>query len=105
MRLLVDGVDVASCEVASSPMQKTKGLLGRTSLDGALFFPDVSWVHTFFMRFTIDVAFLHGDLVVEHVCTMKPWQVSRRIGKHVLEAQAGAFERWNIRHGSKLTIT
>jgi uncharacterized membrane protein (UPF0127 family) len=106
MRLFVDGTDVASVDTARSSWQKMKGLLGRTGIEGALYFEDVPSVHTFFMRFTIDVAFLDSDLVVKHVQTMKPWRISGRHNgvRHVLEAQAGSFNKWNLQAGSHLVI-
>lgn len=106
MRLLIDGVDVAPVQSATSSLQKMKGLLGRTSIDGAMYFPSVPSVHTFFMRFTIDVAFLDADNVVKHVLIMKPWRVSGKHNgvKHVLEANAGAFQNWNLKPGSVLEL-
>jgi uncharacterized membrane protein (UPF0127 family) len=58
------------------------------------------------MRFTIDVAFLDRDNVVRHVLTMKPWRISGKHNhiKHVLEADSGAFEKWNLRIGSRLEL-
>jgi uncharacterized protein len=106
MRLLVDGNDVAPVAIASSALNKMKGLLGASSVDGALYFPDVPSVHTFFMKFTIDVAFLDADNVVQMVQAMKPWRVTGKHNgiKHVLEANAGAFELWNLRVGSKVEV-
>jgi uncharacterized membrane protein (UPF0127 family) len=106
MRLLVDGVDVAPVEVQTTAAQKMKGLLGRSSVEGAMYFPDVPSVHTLFMRFAIDVAFLDRENVVRHVLTMKPWRVSGKHNgiKHVLEAHAGAFNAWNLQPGSSIVV-
>lgn len=106
MRLLVDGVDVAPVTIADSYLQKFKGLMGRASFDGAMYFPNVPSVHTFFMRIAIDVAFLDEDHVVQGVRTMKPW---RPVGgfpgaKHVLESAAGSFEKWNLVVGSRISF-
>lgn len=45
---------------AGNPFLKMKGLLGRKSLekDEALIFPKAPSIHTFFMKFTIDIVFL-----------------------------------------------
>lgn len=106
MRLFVDGIDVAPASVASSAFNKMKGLLGASSVDGALYFPDVPSVHTFFMKFTIDVAFLDEDDVVRMVQTMKPWRFTGKHNgiKHVLEANAGSFRRWDLQIGSKIEV-
>jgi hypothetical protein len=63
-------------------------------------------VHTIGMRFAIDVAFLGHDLRVVAVVTMRPQRIAlpRRGGRSVLEAQAGAFERWALTPGDFLEI-
>ena len=62
-----DGVVVCEeCLVAATPLARMRGLLGRRSLpsgQGILLRPAAS-VHTFFMRFSIDVVFLDDDLRV-----------------------------------------
>src|ERR1019366_3155927 len=63
-------------------------------------------VHTIGMRFAIDVAFLSDDLRVVAVVTMRPQRIAfpRRGGRSVLEAQAGAFERWGLTPGGLVAI-
>ncbi|MBZ9641288.1 DUF192 domain-containing protein, partial [Streptomyces sp. PSKA30] len=51
-------------EIATSYRTRTKGLLGRDSLDGALLLSPANSVHTFRMRIPIDVAYLDRDLTV-----------------------------------------
>ena len=68
MRLLDDAgeVVVERCLVADRPWPRMRGLLGRASLpagEGLLLRPAGS-VHTFFMRFPIDVVFLDRELEV-----------------------------------------
>lgn len=45
-------------EIATSYRARTKGLLGRDAVDGALLLSPAGSVHTFRMRFPIDVAYL-----------------------------------------------
>jgi uncharacterized membrane protein (UPF0127 family) len=59
-------------EIASSYRARTKGLLGRDSVDGALLLSPAGSVHTFRMRFPIDVAYLDRGLRVIAVRTMRP---------------------------------
>src|SRR5690242_19548227 len=61
------------CEVADTPLRRLRGLIGRSELrtgDGILLRPCGS-VHTFLMRFQIDVIFCDADLhvlsVADHV--------------------------------------
>lgn len=105
-RLLRDGEDVAKVEVAATPERRTRGLLGRDGLDGALLISPCNGVHTFRMRFPIDVAFVDKSWQVVAVVQMKRNRLGRfRLGaKHVLEAEWGAFEKWGLRVGSKLDV-
>jgi uncharacterized membrane protein (UPF0127 family) len=104
--LVVDGRPVAPIEVASSYAARSKGLLGRSGIEGALLIRPGSSVHTFGMRFGIDVAFCDRDLVVQATVTMARHRVGRpRLRtRSILEAEAGAFDRWQLVPGSRLTI-
>jgi uncharacterized membrane protein (UPF0127 family) len=104
--LLRDGDVLATAEVASSLAQRSKGLLGRRSYEGAMILPHTRAVHTLGMRFGIDVAFCDKEMVVLDVTTLVPWRMSlpRRRGRSVIEAQAGAFERWGLRVGDRLEL-
>ena len=58
------------------------------------------------MRFPIDVAFLDADGCVLAVRTMRPWRatVPVRRARSVVEAEAGAFERWGLSVGDQLEV-
>ena len=60
--LLRDGEVLASVEVASSLVARSRGLLGKKGYEGALLLRHTRSVHTLGMRFAIDVAFLTDDL-------------------------------------------
>jgi uncharacterized membrane protein (UPF0127 family) len=104
--VLRDGDVLAAAEVAESFPARLRGLLGRSGYDGALFLPHTRAVHTVGMRFPIDVAFLDRRLAVLDVVCMPPWRMTRpRWRCHgVLEAEAGAFERWGLRPGDQLEL-
>jgi hypothetical protein len=63
-------------------------------------------VHTIGMRFAIDVAFLDKELVVVDLVTLRRYSMAypRLRARSVLEAQAGAFERWGLKVGDRLEI-
>ena len=65
--LVSNGTVIAAAEVAVSRSERNRGLLGRTSFDGAMVLPHTRWVHTVGMRFPIDVAHLGPDGTVVHV--------------------------------------
>lgn len=91
IRRIKDGlIVVRQVEVAKSLKERLIGLIGRSWLpDGqGLLIRQCSSVHTFFMRFPIDVVYLDSKLVVIAVdAYLKPWRFGRihRKAKHVLE--------------------
>ncbi|MBZ6228167.1 DUF192 domain-containing protein [Streptomyces olivaceus] len=93
-------------EIAGSYQARTKGLLGRDAVDGAMLLTPANSVHTFRMRMSIDVAYLDRRLTVIAVRTMRPGRLGRpRVrSRHVLEAEAGAMERWGVRVGARVEI-
>ena len=104
--LVRDGDVLAAVEVAESFGSRLKGLLGRDGLDGALLLRPARSVHTVGMRFAIDVAFCDASMRVLATRTMRPYRmtVPRWKAKCVVEASAGAFERWGLRVGDELEV-
>ncbi|MGC0384807.1 DUF192 domain-containing protein [Streptomyces sp. SAI-129] len=93
-------------EIASSYRARTKGLLGRDSVEGAMLLSPANSVHTFRMRMAIDVAYLDRRLAVIAVRTMRPGRLGlpRLRARHVLEAQAGAMAEWGVRVGARVEV-
>ncbi|MCQ4046029.1 DUF192 domain-containing protein [Streptantibioticus rubrisoli] len=93
-------------EIAASYRARTRGLLGRDGIEGALLLTPASGVHTFRMRFPIDVAYLDRRLRVLAVRTMAPGRLGlpRPRSWHVLEAAAGAMAGWGVRPGVVLEV-
>ena len=104
--LLRDGEVLAALEVADSFASRLRGLLGRDGIEGAMLFRPAKSVHTIGMRFPIDVAFCSSDMVVLDIRTMSPQRVGapRLRARCVIEAEAGAFERWRLRPGDQLEV-
>jgi uncharacterized membrane protein (UPF0127 family) len=97
-----------TCLLAGTPTARLKGLLGRRELsqgEGLLLRPSGA-VHTCFMRFAIDIAFLDDELVVVDVVhRLRPWRLAARRGaRAVLELAAGECERRGIGPDSRLMI-
>ena len=124
--LLREGEVLAAIEVASTRGARRRGLLGRDRIDGALLLRPAHSVHTLNMRFAIDVAYcaprepaamseagteieradLAAPLTVLETVTMARFRVGRPRLKAscVIEAEAGAFERWGLRRGDRLEV-
>jgi uncharacterized membrane protein (UPF0127 family) len=97
------------CTVADRMLPRMKGLLGRRALhanEGMLIRPAPS-IHTFFMRFPIDVVFLSRDGEVLKVAReVKPWRTrSCRRASSVLELAAGEAALQGIAVGDTLHVT
>src|SRR6266699_484973 len=96
------------CVVADRPLSRLRGLLGRHELpesEGLLITPESS-IHTWFMRFPIDVVFLDATLTVlgtrENVGS---WRVAGwRGARSVLELPAGACQQRKLRPGDRLVL-
>ena len=66
--------------VADTFYTRLKGLLGKSDLpkDTALWIKDCPSVHTFFMKFDIDVIFIDKHMRVTRVVeNLKPWRFTR----------------------------
>jgi uncharacterized protein len=96
------------CEMADGFFTRMRGLLGRRGLPrghGLLIEPTWS-VHTWFMRFPIDVVFLDRELTVLKVRThMRPWRTAARFrARSVLELAAGECDRLRLEVGDRLAL-
>jgi uncharacterized protein len=104
--LLRDGEVLASLEVAEGHRARARGLLGREGFEGAILLRAARSVHTVGMRFPIDVAFCDADMRVLRTVTMPRHRVSRVVwrARAVVEAEAGAFDRWRLQPGDQLEV-
>ena len=106
MWLVRDGQVLAAAEEPPRARGRARGLLGRDGIDGVMVLRPCRNVHTFGMRFAIDVAFCDRDDVVLRTTTLSPGRISPVVWRaaYVLEAEAGAFERWDVRVGDHLEL-
>ena len=104
------GVIIANrVNVASTRAKRAIGLLGRNHLESgeALWITPCHGVHTWFMRFSIDLAFLDRELrVLRIVPDVRPWRFAyARRSRYVLELPAGAAARRGLQTGDRLVIS
>ena len=93
--------------VADTWQMRTKGLIGRSKLDSGegLLIKNCKAIHTWFMRFAIDVAFLDKNYcVVKTISQLKPFRLAfgGRNAQHVLELSADAINSAQVRIGEVL---
>jgi uncharacterized membrane protein (UPF0127 family) len=90
-------------ELAVDSESRRRGLLGRDRLDegAALIIAPCSSIHTFFMRFAIDVIFVARDgRVLKAYAAVGPRRIALRFGAFaVVELAAGAIARCRTQAG------
>jgi len=96
-------------ELADTSASRRKGLLGRSELKSGegLYLTPCEWLHTFGMRFEIDVAFLSSTgqvLAVHHA--LKPNRLSRLVLRAygALELPAGILRATSTERGDIIQI-
>jgi uncharacterized membrane protein (UPF0127 family) len=100
---------VLRCALADGFWSRFAGLMGRKGLpdgEGMLFVPGGS-IHTFFMRFPVDVAFVSpegGTLRV--AAAVRPWKMTRapRGTRFVLELGDGQAAAAGLAEGTQLEL-
>lgn len=104
-----DTVLAEEAEVAETPASRRRGLLGMDRLPegGGLLIVPCRQVHTFGMRFPIDVVFIDEALkAVRLVERLRPGRLSPFVlrSRAVLELPAGTLERTGTRVGDHLDV-
>ncbi|HLD82479.1 MAG TPA: DUF192 domain-containing protein [Candidatus Omnitrophota bacterium] len=95
--------------VADNPFKRMSGLLGRREfLKGqALLIKPCNSVHTFFMRFPIDVLFIDkNNQVVKAIPCLKPFRLTYMYlaAGSCLELPCGAIQATSTREGDTLSL-
>lgn len=100
---------VQNLVVADSFLKRLKGLMFKSNFNKgeALIIKPCSSVHTFNMKFSIDVVFISKENTVLHIIeNLKPNRVSKVIRKSysVLELPVGTIKEANIEIGNKILV-
>lgn len=95
--------------VAAGFFDRLIGLLGKKSYPAgkALWLHDCRSIHTWFMRFSIDVVFVNKDLQVQAVYrNLRPWRMTRPqwSSKSAFELAAGQLDRVELKIGDQLHV-
>lgn len=83
---------------AKTYMQKLTGLMGKKNINYGMFFPNVSSIHTFFMKESIDVIGLNSAMVITSIHeNIKPNKILiLKNAKHTLELPKGESKHYHI---------
>jgi hypothetical protein len=98
-----------SLEVADSGEKRNKGLLGRKELapGGGLWIIPCESVHTFFMKFPIDLVYLDRKKQIKKLRNSVPaWRLSACLSAHsILELPAGTIRSTQTDYGDTLEFS
>lgn len=101
--LLGDSVDIAATSAA-----RRKGLLQRSGLEEGqgLWIVPCESIHTFFMKFPIDVVYVDRKHRVRKVCPeLDPWRLSLCLSAHsVVELPQGVIAKTGTQAGDELAF-
>ena len=100
---------IARCALATGFFSRFLGLMGKRGIspEEAICFPKCNSIHTFFMRFPIDILFLSKEgEVIEVVEALGPWRLllPRRGVAHTLELAAHLSKALGIVCGDRLKM-
>lgn len=94
--------------LAGDGRSRRKGLLGREGLDKGegLWIVPCEAVHTFWMRFAIDLVYLdRHHRVLKTRSSVPPWRLSGCLRAHsVVELRAGTIDEMQIMRGDRLAM-
>ena len=95
--------------IADTPFKRIKGLLGRKifSPGQAIILEPCNSVHTFFMRFPIDVVFVDTEnKIIRAISSLKPSRITAVYwkSKFVVELPAGTLQNTSTVVGDSLEI-
>jgi hypothetical protein len=97
-----------SVEIAQTSAQRRRGLLGRDGMaaGSALVITRCNAVHTFGMRFRIDVAFVDRQGLVRKVVEdLAPWRIALSpLATTVIEFPAGALKNGLLMPGDRVSL-
>ena len=108
VNVLTGSVVAQHLELAADAKARNRGLLGRSELavGSAMIIAPCNAVHTFFMRFTIDVVFVDRRGKVLKLCpNLKPWRIGAVLGGFAaVELAAGTISGAKIVRGGILNL-
>jgi uncharacterized membrane protein (UPF0127 family) len=99
-----DKIIAMNAKQAKGYFERLLGLMFKKELNkgSALVIPFCNWIHTFFMRFTIDVIYINSEYkVVDLIIGLKPWRYTmpRLKADHVIELPQSTLSSLDIKKG------
>ena len=99
----------SSVELAVTSAERRRGLLGREAMepDSALVITRCAAVHTFWMRFAIDVVFVDSSRTVQKIVEeLAPWRMAGALfASTAIEFPAGTLKQGALQVGDRVYLT
>ena len=97
---------VASANIAMTRRDRRRGMLAFPDASVPLVIDRCRWVHSFGMRFALDVAYLDATGTIIAIHRLKPNRLGRPVSRasRVIEASPGAFSRWGLVVGDTVAV-
>ena len=99
----------SSVELAETSAERRRGLLGREAMepDSALVITRCAAVHTFWMRFPIDVVFVDSSGTVKKIVEeLAPWRMAGALfASTAIEFPAGTLKQGALQVGDRVYLT
>ncbi len=95
--------------IADTPIKRMKGLIGFKSLktSEAMLIKPCNSIHTFFMRFPIDLLFIDKDnIIIKAMSDIKPYRFSPLylFSRAVIELSSGTIRNTGTKEGDQISI-
>lgn len=110
VRNVTRSTDLAErAERADSFLRRAIGLMGRHTLESGqgLVIEPCNGIVMFFMRFALDVVFVHRDGTVVHLLHgIRPWRTSKVVpsSRYVVELPVGTLQRTGTQIGDRIEV-
>jgi hypothetical protein len=103
------GAQIAVAEVADTSISRMIGLLGRAGLEAGtgMVLKPCNMIHTWFMRFPIDVLFVSDDgMIVRAIEALRPFRMAwgGRRASQTIELPVGTLARAGVRSGERVRM-
>lgn len=100
---------INNIETAESLWKRTIGVIGWKDFGakGGLLLTNTNSIHTFFVRFPLDLVFLDNEMkILSLVENLKPFSFSPIVwrAKHVLEMPAGSIKKSSLKTGDSVDL-
>jgi len=97
---------LASANIAVTRDERRRGMKAFADASIPLIIPNCKWVHSFGMRFPIDVVYLDDNDTIIAVRPLRPNRLARPVMRaaRVVETKPNAFRHWNLGPGDVVCV-